>query len=196
LVGRLHRGQALGVVGVRAQHGGVLVAEQELDLPVLEALEAAARAQVGAQRAVLGRCHGGQHIPGVHQLLHDAADARQHLEGLGQAVGGHALVGGLQLVQRQLHPQLAGLVLDDEEHLVVRRREWLLRRQDGVELQVVAIAHRGAEVELRAVVVAGEVVWTHQVTLPFCWKRASRHWPLRSRSSSWVNGVTTSTKRV
>jgi hypothetical protein len=29
--------------------------------------------------------------------------------------------GRAQLVQHQLHPQLAGLVLDDEQHLVVRR---------------------------------------------------------------------------
>ena len=49
--------------------------------------------------------------------------------------------GGAQLVQHQLHPQLAGLVLDDEQHLVVVGRERLLRAEDGVELQVVAVAH-------------------------------------------------------
>ena len=32
-----------------------------------------------------------------------------------------------QLVEHQLHPQLGGLVLDDEQHLVVVRRERVLR---------------------------------------------------------------------
>jgi len=48
---------------------------------------------------------------------------------------------GLQFMQHQLHPQLRGLVLHDEEHLVVVGRERLLGVQDGIELQVVAIAH-------------------------------------------------------
>jgi hypothetical protein len=51
-------------------------------------------------------------------------------------------------MQHQLHPQLAGLVLHDEQHLVVVGRARVLRAQDGVELQVVAIAHAPAEVEL------------------------------------------------
>jgi hypothetical protein len=88
----------------------------------------------------------------VHQLLHDARHPGQHLEGLGQAVGGHVGDGRVQLVQHQLHPQLRGLVLHDEEHLVVVGRERLLRAQDGVELQVVAIAHVLGEIELGAVV--------------------------------------------
>ncbi len=54
-------------------------------------------------------------------------------------------IAGLQLVDHQLHPQLGGLVLDDEQHLVVpwRRartaRERVLRRQQPVEPQVARI---------------------------------------------------------
>jgi hypothetical protein len=70
-----------------------------------------------------------------------------------QLVARHVADGGAQLVQHQLHPQLAGLVLHDEQHLVVRGRQRLLRAEDGVQLQVVAVAHVGAEVELGALVV-------------------------------------------
>jgi hypothetical protein len=126
-VGRLHLGQQIGPVGVRLEHGLVLVAQAEFDAAVLPALEAAAVGQIGADGAVLGRRHRGQHVPGVHQLLHDLADARQHLEGGVQLVGWRSRHGRAQLVQHQLHPQLAGLVLHDEQHLVVVRAQRVLR---------------------------------------------------------------------
>ncbi len=142
-----HFGQPAGAVRVRLQHGRVLVAQRELEAAVLRALEAAGAAEVGPDRAVLGRCHGRQHVPGMNQLLHDAADPRQHLECATQFVGGDGSDRRAQLVQHQLHPQLAGLVLDDEQHLVMVGRERLLRGQDGVELEIVAVAHAAAEVE-------------------------------------------------
>ena len=104
---------------VGLQHGGVLVAHRKFDAAVLPTLKAAGLRQIRADSTVLGGCHGGQHIPGVHQLLHDAADAGELLERIGQLVGRNILHGRLQLVQHQLHPQFAGLVLHDEQHLVV-----------------------------------------------------------------------------
>ncbi|KDB52856.1 hypothetical protein X805_15900 [Sphaerotilus natans subsp. natans DSM 6575] len=152
LPGRLHRGQQVRPVRVRLQHGGVLVAQAELDAAVLPALEAAGVAQVGPDGRVLGRRHRGQHIPGVDQLFHDLGDAGQHLERRLQFVARDGADRGGQLVQHQLHPQLGGLVLDDEQQLVVVRRERLLRGEDLVELQIVAIAHVAGEIELRAFV--------------------------------------------
>jgi hypothetical protein len=88
----------------------------------------------------------------MHQLLHDAADPREHLERGAQLVGRDMADGSLQLVQHQLHPQLAGLVLHDEQHLVVVGRQRVLRAQHLVEVQVVGVAHVLREVELRAFV--------------------------------------------
>ena len=56
--------------------------------------------------------------------------------------------GRAQLVQDQLEPKLARLVLDDEEHLVMVRRiaQRHLRREQLVELQVSAVRHAIAEI--------------------------------------------------
>ena len=51
-------------------------------------------------------------------------------------------------MQHQFHPQLAGLVLHDEEHLVVVGRERFLGVKNRVELEVIAIAHASVKVEL------------------------------------------------
>ena len=134
---------------MRLQHRRVLVAEHELDASVLPALEAAAGAQVGADRRVLGRRHRRKHVPGVHQLLHDPAHASEHLECAAELVVGNAGDRRGELVQHQLHPQLARLVLDDEQHLVVVGRQRMLRVQHLVKVQVVRVAHVRAEVELR-----------------------------------------------
>ena len=60
--------------------------------------------------------------------------------------------GRAQLVEQQLEPQLGRLVLDDEQQLVVLRRvaARLLRGEQQVEPQVVAVGHRRAEVALDA----------------------------------------------
>ena len=130
------------------EHRGIFVAHGEFDAAVLEALKTAGVAQVRADGAVLGRCHGGQHVPGMDQLLHDPGDPCQLLEGRIEFVRRDVMHGSRQLVQHQLHPQLAGLVLHNEQQFVVIGRQRLLRIQDGVELQVVAVAHVTAEVEL------------------------------------------------
>ncbi len=77
----------------------------------------------------------------MSQSFHDAADPREHLEHPAESVVCHALDRCRELVQEQLHSELAGLVLHDEEYLVMRRRARLLRVQYRVELRVVAVAH-------------------------------------------------------
>ena len=147
-VGRLHDRRQIRAMRVGLQHGRVLVAHRKLDASVLPALETTRLCKIRADGAVLGRGHGGQHVPSVYQLLHDAADAGEFFEGVGQLVLRDVRHGGLKLVQHQLHPQLARLVLHDEQHLVVVGRERFLGVQDGVELQVVAVAHAAIKVEL------------------------------------------------
>ncbi len=85
----------------------------------------------------------------MHQLIHDAGHARQHLESRRQITLTHLLAHRMQFVQHQFHPQLAGLVLHNEQHFVVVGRARVLGRQDLIERQVVAVAHRLAEVHLR-----------------------------------------------
>ena len=53
-----------------------------------------------------------------------------------------------ELVQHELQPQLGGLVLDDEQQLVVvlGRAQRMLRGQQRVELEVAAVAHAVREV--------------------------------------------------
>jgi hypothetical protein len=55
--------------------------------------------------------------------------------------------GSAQLMQHEFHPQLAGLVLHDKQHFVVIWRQWLLRVQNVIQLQIITIAHGLAEVE-------------------------------------------------
>ena len=65
-----------------------------------------------------------------------------------EVVGGQQRPRRVQLVQQQLHPQLGDLVLHDEEQLVVLHRlaARVLRRQQGVEVEVGAVRHRLREV--------------------------------------------------
>nr|GEU28320.1 hypothetical protein [Tanacetum cinerariifolium] len=140
------------LVLVHLQVGAVLVPEQELDFAVLVRLEARGGAQVRADCRVFGWRHGGQHVPRVHQLVHDGRHAGQHFHRSRQLPAGDVVARAMQLVQHQLHPQFAGLVLDDEQQLVMLGRQRMLGGQDGIERQVVAVAHVVGEVELSAVV--------------------------------------------
>ena len=126
---------------MRPQHRGVLVAEHELDLAVLPRLEARARSKVRPDRAVLRRRHRREHVPRMHQLLEDARHARQHLEGRWQIGRRDGPARRFQLVQGQLHPQLARLVLDDEEQLVRVGRARMLGGEHRVQREIVTVAH-------------------------------------------------------
>ena len=57
---------------------------------------------------------------------------------------------GRDLVDGEAHPELGGLVLDDEQHLVVGVGEGGLGGEDQVEAEVVAVGHAPGEVGLRA----------------------------------------------
>ena len=76
----------------------------------------------------------------MHELFHDARHSRQHLERRRQIVGSNRIPRRTQLVQCELHPQFAGLVLNDEQQLVRIGRAGMLRVQDRVEREVVAVA--------------------------------------------------------
>src|SRR5450830_2027642 len=51
-------------------------------------------------------------------------------------------------MQHQLHPEFAGLMLNDEQQFVVRCRQGFLRMQYLIQLQIISIAHGGTEIEL------------------------------------------------
>ena len=136
---------------VRLQHRKVAVADSIFDQPVLPGLEARGLAQVVAEPRVFRRRHGPQHVPGGIELFEDARHARQHLQRLGGVVFRDHAPCSLNLVERELHPQFRGLVLDDEQHLVMGLGQRLLRRQDMVDLQIVAIGHALPEIGLGAV---------------------------------------------
>ena len=143
-------GDDLLAVGVRLEHGEVAVAGQELDRPVLPGLEARRLAERIAEFRVFAGRHGAQHVPGIVQLLEDAGDARQHLEGRLQLVVADRADRRTDLVDRQLHPQFRGLVLDDEQQFVMRARQRLLRVEHALEMQIVAVGHALLERHLRA----------------------------------------------
>src|SRR6185437_908923 len=82
-------------------------------------------------------------------------DARQHLEGGIEVVPPDAFEHAPELVQHEAHPELGGLVHDDEHHLVVLEGQRLLRFEHLVEMQVLAVGERGAEIPVNRL--AGEV---------------------------------------
>ena len=148
---RAQRVSDLRPVFVRFDHVGVAVAQDVFDQPVLVGLEARGRPERLTKPRVVGWRHGAQHVPGAVELLEDAADAGQHLEHLGHAASPQGLARGGEFVQGQLHPKLARLVLDDEQHLVMGVAQRVLLRENAVEMQVIAVGHGGAEIHLRAV---------------------------------------------
>jgi hypothetical protein len=62
-------------------------------------------------------------------------------------------------VDDELHPKLARLVLHDEQQFVGIARQGLLRAQQRIEAQIVAVAHRRGEIFVGCVGrVAGHVL--------------------------------------
>ncbi|MCY1307809.1 hypothetical protein D9M70_577670 [compost metagenome] len=103
-----------------------------------------------AERGVFAGRHRAQHVPGAVQLLEDARHARQHLEGGLQPVVADRADCGVDLVQRELHPELRRLMLDDEQHLVMGLRERLLRVEYLLQHEIVAVGHASLERHLGA----------------------------------------------
>ena len=99
-----------------------------------------------AELHVLGRRERLQHRPLLEQLALDLLHAREDLEAGRERVGLHVRDRRGELVDHQLHPQLGGLVLDDEQHLVVVRRARALRGEQPLEPQVAAVRRVGREV--------------------------------------------------
>src|SRR5579883_761557 len=144
------RAMGLGPMTIGSQHLALLVAEQELDRAILEGLKSRGVAERVAEIEILARRQGREHVPGLDELRHDAAHPRQHLEGGRQIIVLDAEDRRLQLMDHQLHPELGRLMLDDEEHLVVIGRERLLRVEQAVEMEIIAIAHLAAEIGVGA----------------------------------------------
>ena len=128
-------------MGVRLHHEGVLGAHPEFQQPVLQGLEAGGGAELLAEGQVVVRGHGGQHVPGLDHLALDAADPGGGLEGRAQLVAADAVGRQVQLVQHQLEPELLHVVDGDEQQLVVLAGQRLLRGQELVERQIVAVGH-------------------------------------------------------
>ena len=140
------RFQPLGHVGRRLVHGDhvrIASAKQEFHHPVLRALEPARSAQVWPDGRIIMRGHRAEHIPALDQLSLRTRHAREHLEGGPQVVSPDACARLGQLVQAQLEPQLARLVDDDEQHLVMRFRRGMLRRENALEIEVAGIGNIG-----------------------------------------------------
>ena len=90
----------------------------------------------------------GQHRPLLGEAALDVLDPGQALERRAQLVGGELPLHRAQLVQHQLEPQLGGLVLQDEQQLVVvlGHADRVLRGQDLVQVQVLAVREIDLEV--------------------------------------------------
>jgi len=126
---------------VKTQHCRALVADQKLDHPILPGLQAGRLPKRIAKLGVFARRHSAKHVPGRIELLQDARYPRQGLERRLQIVRCDQPAGRVQLVDRKLHPEFGGLVLDDEQRLVVGRRKQMLGVQNLVELEIIRIGH-------------------------------------------------------
>ena len=132
------------------EHVGVLVAQQEFDLAILQRLETGRRPQHAAELQVLRRRQRLQHRPLLEQLALHLLHPRQDLQAGIDVIGLQVQDRCLQLVDQQLHPQLGDVVLHDEQHLVVMRRlaQRLLCRQQGVQMQIAAVGDLSVEIGL------------------------------------------------
>ena len=130
------------------EHLAVLVAELELDDPVLQRLEAGGGAEDVAELDVLGRRQRRQHAPLLEQLALDLLDAREPLLRGAEVVGGQARQDLVELVDDQPHPELGRLVLDDEEQLVVvlGGAQRVLGAEQPLEVEVAGVGQPSAQV--------------------------------------------------
>ncbi len=71
---------------------------------------------------------------------------------------------GVQFVQSKPHPEFRGLVLDDEQQLVMRGAQRVLGIEHGIKAKVIGIGHAPVERHLRAI--AGGIVGIAQNSPP------------------------------
>src|SRR3546814_6994524 len=79
-----------------------------------------------ADRRIIVRGHGAEHIPALDQLALRTGHACEHLERRAQVVARDMRPRFRQFVQAQLEPQLARLVHYDAQHLVMRAGSGML----------------------------------------------------------------------
>jgi len=144
-------------MGMNVDRRGVLVADQELDHAVLPGLKAGGLPQQSAKLGIFARCHGAKDVPGRVELLEDARYPRQCLEGRLQIVRGNQPAGGIELVNRKLHPQLRRLVLNDKQHLVMGAGKRLLRLQYPAELKIAGIGDLFGLIHCACILTRGSV---------------------------------------
>jgi len=117
----------------------ILVAKEEFDEPELVGLEAARSSEYTTEVDVFAGREGFQNAPLFEEHPLDLLHASENLEAWFELVGLDVLHRGAQLVDHELHPELARLVLDDEEHLVVMIAERLLAREETIETEIAAV---------------------------------------------------------
>ncbi len=94
-------------------------------------------------------------------------------------------------MDRKLHPELGGLVLDDEQQFVMRLRERLLRVQHAFQMKIVAVGHPSVERHLGALF-GGIVGFISHVTSAFLRYSAVSQRLLITISASTSTAVRTS----
>ena len=130
------------------EHGPILVAEQELHGPVLPGLEAGGTSELVAEPDIFARRQSGEDRPLLGQGLLDVFDPGDALERGLQLIGGDEAPGVEEFVDDEPEPQLRGLVLDDEEQLIVvfGTADWMLGAEETVEVEIRPVCHRLLEV--------------------------------------------------
>lgn len=135
---------SLGFTFEDAQHSTVLVAEQEFNAAVLVRLEAGRAPKETAELGVLTGCERSKHRPLLGHGALDCLYPGDALECLAEVVGIEKPPGFQQLVQDQLQPELTGLVLDDEQQLIVVfgfTEGGVLGAEQVVKVQISAVRH-------------------------------------------------------
>ena len=101
---------------------------------------------------IFARGQGLQHPPLLEQLPLDQLDPSQDLETGVERVTAHMIAGGPQFMQNEFEPEFRGLMLDDEQQLIVMG--WITQRALGaqqlVEAQIARIDQAVLEIQVYA----------------------------------------------
>ena len=143
------QGLGSGVVIEQGYDRGVLVAQQKLHQPVLEGLKARCITKDVAKLHVFAGGQGFEHRPLRKQLLLNLLDPSEDFHARVGIIAGQMTDGGAQFMNDQLEPQLRGLMLNDEQHLIVVSgvAQGFLCVENTVQLEVLAVIQ--ATVQIR-----------------------------------------------